>query len=191
MAPIRLRRLFTELESEKTQQSRRRYVRDELVRMIREGDFYLTEVMNQRPTVKQYAGDVIFGHGIDDGTMGHDSGTHITSFPIPQEIKTHQIAIESKNGKPIQYIDGVREVEGVTVGAGTRHEVAQMEDNLVDLGVAKAKVGLREAWLILKNNGELVAFAPTKAAQNDTWIYREVRDAKQVKKMQEQVEARA
>ena len=184
MAELRLRRLFPDYENEKTLSTRRRYIRDEMLRMISEGDFYLTEVMNQRPAVKQACNEVIFGHGVDDGSMGGERGSHVTTFPIDPKIRNHQVLIESIRGENVKYLDGVREIEGIIVGHQTKHEVRQTEDNWVDMETTKAKLNLREAWLCLKFHGENVTRSNSQWDKDNLWKYREVKQDRPVDKKQ-------
>lgn len=171
----RFRRLFVGYEDARSPREQRSYVRDEIIRMLGDGDFLLTECMNQRPHVRQVVGDVIFGHGVSDGSDGFEKLAHVTSYPVAQQIADARITIEAVDGKRnIRYVDGVREVEGIIVGSNQQFAVPQFEDNVIDLGAHRTQVGLRAAWLILKHHGEYVVRADLAADRTTCWLYREV-----------------
>lgn len=170
----RFRKLFQGLDDMTAPRERRAYVRDEMIQAIQSGDWSLTEWMNQRPAAKQIIGDIIFGHGVSDGSDGFAAMTHVTSYPVPQPIADARVNIEATDGRRnIAYVDGSRPIEGIVVGTGNRFNVPQVEENLVDLGTYKASVPLRTAWLVLKRHGEYVVRAELKADQDLNWRYRE------------------
>lgn len=171
----RVKRLFNEFENQRSFRERRRYVESEIVRMIEAGEFSIVDLMNQRPSVRQMAGDVIFGISISDGRDGHEKEQQITGQRIDPVIRKATVHIRSVDGRPIRYVDGAREVEGIVVGETVRHEVARYEDNWIELSNDE-HMPLREAWLTMKNFGKYVAWADTAPIRADRWRYEEVDD---------------
>ena len=172
---MRMRDLFPEYTGKRSQSERRDYVAGVLVDLIERGEFWLTEVMNQDEAPRQTAGDVIFGHGVSDGSDGGESGRHSTSFYVPDQIKSHKVTLFSRDGKtPVRYVDGTRPVVGVVPGSRRRHKVPQFEDNVIDTKQPRVELPVREAWLVLKRAGEFVAFGATADDQKANWLYSEV-----------------
>lgn len=172
----RIPRLFDQFENQRTQREQRRYIEEEIVRMIEDGEFSLVAVMNQRPAVKQIANDVIFGTGITDGRDGRgEAKQQVLGLPIHQAIRKATVHIRSVDGQPIRYVDGAREVGDIIVGQTSRHAVLQQEENWIELS-ADERMGLREAWLAMKRFGKYVVWADTQQMRNDLWRYEEVED---------------
>lgn len=170
-----MRDLFPEFSRQSSAHQRREYISRCMVELIERGEFWLSEVMNQELSAMTVAGEVIFGRGISDGSDGYEAGTPINGgIHVPQEIAAHKVTISAKDGKrPIRYADGSRPMVGVVAGQRRQFRVPQLEKNWVELKTSKADLGLREAWLLLKQAGEYVAFGGTKEDQDVNWLYSE------------------
>lgn len=178
--PVRLPKLFIELEGQRTLRDRRAYVTDELVRMVQDGSLSMTAIMNQRPEAKQIAGDVIFGHGISDNQDGFMGGTHVTNIPVPPELRSATVTIEAmglgEDGKPrstVRWVDGSKRAEDIIVGSSSPNNIPTWEHNWVEAD-SPATISLREAWLALKRFGENVVKAQIPQDKKDLWQCREV-----------------
>jgi hypothetical protein len=172
-----MRELFVRVRDFRTDQERRDYVLQEMLQLIQGNDLYLTEIMNQDITSVQYAGDVIYGHGISDGSTGIEAQRHMTGLYIPEEIKNHRVLIESCSGNTVKYIDGTRPIKGIVVGNRTKHKVARVEENVIDTGKTKAWLPLKDAWSCLKRWGKWVTFGETPDDRKNNWLFQEVRGA--------------
>lgn len=177
-----MRDLFPEFASLRSFSDRRDYVERTIVDLIERGELWLTELMNQDDAPRQMIGDVIFGHGVSDGTDGGEAGRHVTTFHVPEEIKNHKVTISARDGKTtVKYVDGVKQIKGVVAGQRQRHKIPRYEDNVVDTKQTRVELGLREAWLCLKAFGEYVAFGGTAEDQKMNWLYTEANPMEQAK----------
>lgn len=178
MAPEKLRKvrkLFPEFESQRTPRERKAYVQSELIQMIEDGKVSIVDLMNQRPAVKQVTGDVIFGIGVSDGSQGAEKHIQMTGLPVHPTIRKATVHIRSIDGRPIRYVDGTIEADGIVVGEVIRHEVPRQEDNWIELSNDE-HMPLRDAWLAMKLFGKYVAFADTPPIRADRWRYEEVEE---------------
>lgn len=196
--PVRLPKLFIELESQRTAREQRAYVAGELVRMVQDGTLSMTAVMNQRPAAKQIAGDVIFGHGVSNNQDGFMGGQHVTNFPIPMEIKKATVVLEAighdsdgATRTKVRWVDGSKPAEDIIVGQTSQYDIPTWEHNWEEAD-SPATMDLRSAWLALKRYGENVIKATLPRDKKDLWQCREVAGSlRDGTKKQEQKRARA
>jgi hypothetical protein len=183
-AGYQVRDLFPGFTQKQDQMEQRRYVETVLVRLAKEKDLSITELMNQElQAVADMAGQVILGHIQDPDTGGMREGA-----PVPMEVREYRVMVRSieyeqsfqePQKKPtfkmtkrsIRWQDGVRWA-GYRVRGRAR--LPHSEDNIIDTRLEEKELMLQDAWRCLRQGGRYCRRVSGQRLQRRMWYYEEV-----------------
>ena len=162
--------MFERMADMRSPRDRRGYVEQQLVALAESGNLVLTHILNQRPSARFMAIDVMCGTGISDGSDGQTKGKMHAGYRVPFPLKNARVKIRALNGKNVTYVDGTEPIRGVVRNVGARAEKVPAERNHVeDTGEKVADLPLREAIIALQQAGAYVAPAPNSRMRQKVW----------------------
>ena len=162
-------------------EAKKGYLNMEMARMIRDGDFSLTEVMGQQSAIVDMCGEIVFNLQLDPNI-----GVQMEGYGTAQEIDDHRVKLQSIRwdeeakdyvdcDRPITYKHGMKTVGYMNLGEHILRDSSHVikEDNIKTLP-SSCTVTLRQAWIALGEKGQYVRQAIRADAQHNKWQIREV-----------------
>jgi len=173
--------LFPLFGSFGTWPEKKKYINRIMGELIRNDDFYLTEVMGQSIDIVDMCGEIVFGL-----ELNRDLGVMMGGYPTDPSVDDHMVRLESikwseednefiSSTDDIKYKRGMRDVGTMALGSHVIRNSSHVirEDNILTLR-SPCTVDLKRAWIVLKEKGMFVKSATRPDSQHNRWLAREI-----------------